>query len=142
MKEHRHPISDTPISGVRLGIGALIKRTDFYDCSDGTWRRAPSHSDGVRIQPGCNTVFIRSKDLSLNANNLLGYLAVNDFLVAKPLGSHWKVIPSLRWKSDGRMDWRVVDQACVPELVDYGLIFPHPEDRDVYKVTEVGKSTL
>lgn len=143
MQEYNHPVSGIKIRGVRLGDGAFIKKTDYYDCSDGSWRHSPHYSDNrseVRIKPGCQTIFIRREDISPEAKNLLMYLTANNLLLTRR--SWWKAIPSLKWKNDGRMDWRVRDQACVQELIEYGFLYPHPEDDEVHGVSELGRKYI
>jgi len=139
MIEHLHPVSHVTIRGMRLPPTTVVGENDRYASTKGDWENNPLLA-GLTIQPGCETVWVRPSgdlsNLSPEGKELLLYLAENKFLLAETW--HWVVIPSLRWKHNGRMDWGVLHPECIPELISRGFLLPHPEDNGTYEVTEAG----
>lgn len=158
MNEFIHPRSSRPIHGMRLGPGTKLRETDQYDCSDGSWRPAGEWA-GTMLQSKCPTVWVRpGVELSPEGRELLRYLSHHPPSYGLTTrGSRWIVIPSAKWKYDGRMEWKVMHPECVPELIDYGFIAPQPvnlspeelgwerswpqPDDEIYHLTEAGQAT-
>lgn len=141
MLEHVHPRSGEILRGQLLPPRTELLPGDFYDSTRGNWEQQPLLA-GCTIRPGCETLWVRPtgdlSTLSEEGKGLLCYLADhNCFLVEDEW--HWKAIPALHWKSDGRMDWAVQHPECVPDLIARGFLLPHPNDSEVYEVTEVGR---
>jgi hypothetical protein len=127
MQTHEHPISGAVTRGVRLGPGARLQETDVYDSTDGAWRDA-GWVAGNKIEPRCETVWVRPKPLSEEGRTLLGYLYLKPWgertCIGERRGSYF-VIPSPTFNWDGRIDvesQRVQRPGCVQELVDYGYL--------------------
>jgi hypothetical protein len=142
MTVHLHPISNAPIEGTILPSGTELLEGDVYDSTRGSWE--PNPIPGARLR-GSAAIWIRpSGDLttiSEEGKQLLSYLAEYNFLLAED-SYHWKVIPSPRWRDDGRMDWEVKNPDCIPELIRRGLILPHPNAVRCYEVTDAGREAV
>ena len=140
MTEHIHPRSGVAICGTLLPPTTELLPGDRYDSTSGNWEEQPILA-GCTIGPGCETTWVRpSGDLSTLSNEgkgLLCYLADNNLLLTKD-SWHWKAIPSLHWKHDGRMDGAVQHPDCIPDLIARGFLLPCPDDSEVYEVTKAG----
>lgn len=154
MAQHVHPVSQIPLGGMRLGLGATLRGTDQYASSDGNWRPAASWA-GCSLQSGCPTVWVRpGVELSPEGRALLGYLVQWNFYLTQR-GNMWIVVPSAKWKYDGRIPWEVQHPECIEELRDYGFIarspigispdelgfgcsWPRPDD-EIYQLAELGR---
>lgn len=140
MIEHIHPRSGAAIRGMLLPPMTKLLPGDRYDSHGGNWEEHPM-LEGCVIHPGCQTLWVRPSGdpstLSEEGKGLLCYLAGHNFLLTED-SWHWKVIPSLHWKHDGRMDWAVQDPDCIPDLIARGFLLSLPGDSEVYEVTEAG----
>jgi len=141
MLEHSHPVSGARLRGTLLPAMTELLPGDCYDSRHGRWKNNPALA-GCVIRAGCQTVWVRpSSDLSTlseEGKDLLRCL-VDDNLLLTEDSWHWKAIPTLRWKNDGRMDWAVQHPEFVPDLIARGFLLPHPHACDVYEVTEAGR---
>lgn len=128
MNEYLHPRSNQPIRGMRLASGATLQETDRYDCFDGEWRTAGSIGmAGHTLRAGQPAIWIRpAAEISAEGRVLLRYLVRQPGYGLTARGSMWIVVPSPRWKYDGRMQWEVQHPECIPELIEYGLIAAQP----------------
>lgn len=125
MNQYLHPVSLIPLEGMRLGPGAMIRETDLYDSTDGSWRPAPCA--GATLQEGCTTVWVRPEaKLSTEGRQLLSHLVHNPTYGLTQRSGMWIVVPSAKAKYDGRMQWEVRHPECVQELIDFGLVAPTP----------------
>jgi len=140
VQQHIHPISATPIEGMSITAGAVLRKTDVYDSTTGKWEPVPPALVGSTLQKGHGAFFIRpNTELSDDGKAFLANLVWGNLLLT--YRNWWIVIPSLEWKYDGRMDWQVLCPDCIPELVSYGYVEPHPDDPAVYQLTDKGRST-
>jgi hypothetical protein len=141
MIEHIHPTSGATIRGMLLPPMTELLPGDRYDSTSGSWEEQHILA-GCAIDLGCETLWIRPSGdlatLSEEGKDLLRYLADHNLLLTEDLW-HWKIIPSLHWKDDGRMDWGVKHPDCIPNLIARGFLLPHPSDPEVYEVTEAGR---
>lgn len=136
MTKHLHPDTQVPILGMRLAPGAVLQGDDCYASSDGRWQKSPGTA-GLTLKAS-QAVWIRPDvELSSEAEDLLKYLAKSRFYLAKR--EWWVFIPALRWKDDGRMDWKVRHPECIQELKDYGFIQPCSEDETVYELSDASR---
>jgi hypothetical protein len=135
MIEHLHPDTSVTLDGILLGQGAMLRGSDWYASTVGTWQQCPI--PGLIIKQGCKVLWIRPNKLSCEAKSLLTYLTQWNFYLTER--HWWIVIPSPRWKHDSRMDWKVLNPECVQELREYGLIYQYPYDETVYELTEAGR---
>lgn len=134
MQTHVHPRTGAAIEGVRLPPGSIISKRDWYDSSDGKWRKA-GHVAGITLERGCTTIWVRQpKKLSINACTLLDYLKTQPWGKKTCIGERdrtFYVIPSPTFNWDGRIDieaMRVMHPECVQELIDNGhLAFSEEE---------------
>lgn len=144
MIEHIHPRSGATIRGMLLPPMSKLLPGDRYDSHSGNWDEHPM-LEGCIIRHGCQTLWVRpSGDLSTlseEGKGLLCYLAHHKLLLAED-SWHWKAIPSLRQKYDGRMDWAVQHPDCIPDLIARGFLLPLPKDSEVYEVTEAGHEAV
>ena len=145
-----HPKSGVQVQGMQLVRGVVLQKSDLYDSTSGKWENCPCV--GGTVPNGQHVVWIRpNTELSAEGKVLLTYLTQNNFLLTYLYW--WKVIPSPRWRYDGRMDWRVLQPECVQELIDFGFvsalspreidygyegIFHSPQENEIYQVTEAG----
>jgi hypothetical protein len=140
MQTYAHPRSGTTIEGLRLVSGALTRRGDMYDSSDGKWREF-GYADSGRVPEGDHVIWVRPCELSANAVELLKSLAARSGHVAGELRG-WKIIPSRTWSaftaSANIATPPVMHPECVQELADVGYL-SYDANLDVYSVTEAGK---
>lgn len=137
MIEHLHPDTRVALNGILLGEGAMLRGSDLYASTDGTWQQCPI--PGLFIKQGCKVSWIRHDKLSSEAKSLLAYLIQWNFYLTER--HWWIVIPSPKWQHDSRMDWKVLHPECVQELREYGLIHQYPYDENVYELTDAGRLT-
>lgn len=132
-----HPQTRRPIEGVLLGPWAELKPViDRYASTDGSWQECPC--PGLCIQPGCETLWVRTIDPSGYARDLLAYIMRNEYYLTY-YARRWKMIPSPGWATDGRMDWSLKDQKLPDELLSYGFIRLTHYFGEVYEVTDAGR---
>ena len=132
---YEHPITKKPISGVRLGRGAVIRNGDVYDSTTGDW--APAPAAGITIRLGNVLVWVRTTPPSATAMELLQELCRPGYYLVFGEG-HWRTIPHLAWKHRQEMDWRVATKDA-EELAEYGFTEPVPEHKQVYRVSAAGR---
>jgi hypothetical protein len=58
MRYHVHPYSGAVIEGRRLELGELLEKGDKYATYEGTWRRCPKDTIGVKML-STKTVWVR-----------------------------------------------------------------------------------
>ena len=139
MQSHTHPTSGAQIAGLVLGAGAVLTNTDCYSSSSGEWALCPC--PGLTLGPRAGAIWIRSgAELSPLGEELLGYLVSQKYLLVNT--THWKMIPSARWKHDRRMDWAVLHSEAAQELLTFGFVEPTSDDSEILQVSEVGFSYI
>lgn len=123
-----HPTSGAIIEGVRLPPNSDIGKDDWYDSSDGKWRKAGSIAGGT-VPEGNHVIWVRQRGpLSGNARTLLGYLNARPWGAKTCVGERnhaFYVIPSPTFNWDGRFEIeskRVAHSECIQELVDHGFL--------------------
>jgi hypothetical protein len=138
MYRYVHPVSSVPVDGIRLGPGAVVRATDYFEGTP-SWLEAGPTFAGSVIQPGCQILWVRPNiEMSTEARRLLGYL-IRDNQYLTDFGGTWRRIPAPEHKTDGRMDW-YAEYGAVQELKIYGLIAPMSGDDQVYEATDVGRT--
>lgn len=145
MQTHVNPRSGTPIKGMALVPGAILKPGDRYDSTDGEWGLCPC--PGLRLGR-TQTFWVRQSDLSEDAIGLLGCLTSypGDFYGHVTRNSYgWVVIPFRNWDPFTATLNLGTPSVSVPsavqELIDVGFL-SYEESEKVHSVTESGRAWI
>ena len=142
MQTHAHPKTGVQIHGTLLAAGAILVEDDQYDSTRGSWEECPI--PGLTLGP-TDTIWVRSRDLSDNAKELLKFLTrypcgIYSHVRENGLGSY-VVVPDREWNAfTATFNWatpNVMHPRCVQELIDVGFLSP---EAPVHSVTDLSRT--
>lgn len=134
---YKHPITETQIEGVRLGAGAVLKKEDRYDSTNGNWETCPCV--GVTLlTSGPHVIWVRITPFSQEAIELLKYLILHPWKFFRRYGDGWYSVPAIDTKMDPRVCWQKAEHPeCLEELASYGFL-DYFEEHAAYALTDFG----